>query len=133
MQVQSPVGNVSTHPSRGVINLNCLWGVGKSAITAPKCEMFLLLMQLSDKQFSFQMITMVMSVSIRIQFLSFLLLEVSPSGPLGLTKAGLFITFFFCCISSAHFFHLLFRFFVFIICSFIESQIRRSTYVYFSL
>lgn len=30
-----PVGNVSTHPSPGVINLNCLQCVGKSAITAP--------------------------------------------------------------------------------------------------
>lgn len=49
--VQSPVGNVSTNPSSGVINLNCPRCVGKSAITAPKCERLLLLVQLFDEQF----------------------------------------------------------------------------------
>lgn len=61
---------MSTHPSPGVINLNCLWCVGKSAITAPNREISLLLMQLSDKQFLFQTIRMVMSVSITIHFLT---------------------------------------------------------------
>lgn len=64
------MGNVSTHPSPGVINLNCLWCVGKSVITASNCEMFLLLMQLSEKQFSFQMIRMVMTLSIWMRFLT---------------------------------------------------------------
>lgn len=58
------VGNVSTDPSLVLINLNCLWCEGKTAITATNCEMFLLLMQLSDKQFRFQMMGMVMRVSI---------------------------------------------------------------------
>lgn len=52
MHVQSPVGNVSAHPSPGAINPNCLRCARKSAIIAPNCGMFLLLMQLSDKQLS---------------------------------------------------------------------------------